>query len=239
MASLLAGVAATSLADTPAFDRPGIAFSTTTIPRGGLAVELGTPDFVHDPNGGGSGTTYSLDTSLRTGLARNLELELAAPVYNQAGSSAGFGDTSLSLKAALPSSAAGFSWAMLGGVTFASGASEFSAGGTQYRLAASLQQQLGDRHSAGFYVALDAAPGVHGYTLSPNLNLIASPTVSGYLEAAYSHATQGPDTSVAGAGVAWMVRPTVQLDLSFDVGLTSASPQLQGGFGVSVYLDGL
>lgn len=236
---MLAGAAATSLADTPAFDRPGIAFSTTTIPRGGLAVELGMPDFVHDADGGGSGTAYRLDTNLRTGLARDLELELAAPVYNQAGSSTGFGDTSLSLKAALPSSAAGFSWALLGGVTFASGASEFSGGGTQYRVAASLQQQLGDTRSAGFYVELDDAPGVHGFTLSPNLDFTASPTVSGYLEAAWSHASQGPDTSIAGAGIAWMARPNVQLDLSFDVGLTSASPQLQGGFGVSVYLDGL
>jgi hypothetical protein len=33
-----------------------------------------------------------------------------------------------------------------------------------------------------------------------------------------------------------MVTPIVQLDLSFDLGLTNESPKLQGGFGVSVYL---
>ena len=37
---------------SPAFDRPGIAFSTTTLPAGSFAWEQGLPDFEHSSGGG-------------------------------------------------------------------------------------------------------------------------------------------------------------------------------------------
>ena len=40
---------------------------------------------------------------------------------------------------------------------------------------------------------------------------------------------------VAGGGVTWMVAPTVQLDLSANVGLTTDSTDLQAGFGISMF----
>ena len=236
--------ATTALADTPAFDRPGIAFSTSTIPRGSLAIELGVPDFLHDSGGGSTSTTYRFDTNFRTGLSQAVELELAAPIYNydhthdgqRSDFATGFGDTTLSLKATLPARSQEFTWALLASVTFVSGAKAFTGGSTQYQLATSMVEQLDDTCAAGLYVQLNDQAGSSGYTLSPSLGFIASPTLSGYFEAAYSHASHSPDTSVAGAGLAWMVTPVVQLDLSLDVGLTRASPQLQGGFGVSVYV---
>lgn len=238
---LTAGVA---VADTPAFDRPGIAFSTSTIPRGSLAIELGVPDFVHDTSGGSTSTTWRLDTNFRTGLSRAIELELAEPVFNydhtdygqRSTSATGFGDTTLSLKAALPSRSPGFSWATLASATFVDGAKAFTNGSTQYQIAISMTERLDDTYTAGFYVLLNDAAGSSGYTLSPNFNFTAGPTVSGYFEAAYSHESHSPDTGLAGAGLAWMVTPIMQLDLSFDVGLTHDSPKLQGGLGFSVYV---
>ena len=97
-------------------------------------------------------------------------------------------------------------------------------------------EQLNATCAAGFYIQLNDSADSSGYTLSPNLNFALSSTVSGYFEAAYGHASHRPDTGVAGAGLAWMVTPIVQLDLSFDAGLTRESPRLQGGFGVSVYV---
>jgi hypothetical protein len=240
----LAGAVARVPAETPDFDRPGIAFSTTTVPRGGLAIELGVPGFVYDASRGSKSTDYRLDTNFRAGLGPVVEIELATPVYNydrtdtgqQSASVTGVGDSSLSLKAALPSSFRRFSWALLAGATFASGAKAISDGTTQYRLATSLQERLDDTYAAGLYLQLDDAAGASGYTLSPNLGFAVAAGFYGYVEAAYSHASHNPDTSVAGAGMAWLVKPTVQLDLSFDIGLTSASPKIQGGFGVSVYL---
>ncbi|REM99491.1 transporter, partial [Mycobacterium tuberculosis] len=46
-----------------------------------------------------------------------------------------------------------------------------------------------------------------------------------------------PSTEIAGAGITWMVMPTVQLDASFDVGLDDDSPDMQAGLGVSVYFQ--
>ena len=43
MAALLAGMGSAQ-ADTPAFDRPGIAFSVTTLPAGTVSWEQGLPD---------------------------------------------------------------------------------------------------------------------------------------------------------------------------------------------------
>ncbi len=117
-------------ADAPAFDRPGIAFSTATIPPGSFALEFGIPDFVHASGSGSQSTLYSLDTNLRAGLGQNVELQLATPLLDyqrthDAGvsdSASGVGDSTLSVKVALPSKAQRFSWAALAGVTFATGA---------------------------------------------------------------------------------------------------------------------
>jgi hypothetical protein len=56
------------------------------------------------------------------------------------------------------------------------------------------------------------------------------------VELGYFHVPGRPDSTVAGGGLAWMVTPTVQLDLSVDVGVTAHAPDAQGGFGVSKFL---
>jgi hypothetical protein len=62
-------------------------------------------------------------------------------------------------------------------------------------------------------------------------------TVSAFLEAGFTHTKGEPSTSVAGAGITWMVAQRVQLDASFDLGLDSNSPDLQAGLGVSFYFE--
>ena len=240
----LLAAAGNALADTPAFDRPGIAFSTSTIPRGSFAIELGLPDFQHASEAGSSSTLYSLDTNIRAGLGENIELQLATPIFNylktkNAGvsdSATGLGDSSLSLKAALPSASQNFSWAGLAGVTFASGEDPFTAGKPQYRLATAMSLKLNDTYSTGFYINLNHFDGKTAYTLSPNFNFALSDSLGAYVEAGYSHVAQSPNTAVAGGGLAWMVTPTVQLDFSIDFGLTRHSPDFLGGFGVSFFV---
>lgn len=236
-------IAGHTAADTPAFDRPGISISTSTIPQDSFAVELGTPDFVGSSASGNKGTLYSLDSNVRVGLGGKLEAQIAAPLYvNQSsqeeGSTnkvTGFGDASFSLKTALPCSSEKLSWSALAGITFATGNSAFTAGHPQYRLASALGYKLDEAHSAGFYVNANYLEGHLGYTLSPNLNFGMNDTVSAFLEAGYTHAPQSADSTVAGGGFAWMVAPTVQLDMSVDFGVTRSSPDLQGGIGVSMY----
>ena len=240
----LLAFAGQALADTPAFDRPGIAFSTSTIPRGGLAIELGVPDVLHESGAGTNSTLYRLDTNIRAGLAQNVDLELATPIFNYqqtkatgaSNSTSGLGDSSLSLKAVLPSTNEKFSWAGLAGVTLATGAKSFTEAEPLYTLATSMSLNLDSTYSAGFYINVNYFDGRTGGTLSPNLNVTLGESLSVYVQAGYTHFPQSPDTTIAGTGLAWMATPTVQLDLSVDVGLTRNSPDFQGGIGVSFYI---
>lgn len=240
----LLAFAGRALADTPAFDRPGIAFSTSTIPRGAFAVELGVPDFVQESDAGGKSTLYRLDTNIRAGLGQNVDLELATPIFNYqdtkavgaSDSASGLGDSSLSLKAVLPSTIETFSWAALAGVTLATGANPFTEAKPQYTLATSMSLKLDRTYSAGLYINVIYFDGRTGYTLSPNLNVTLGDRLSTYVQAGYTHFPQRPDTTIAGTGLAWMVASTVQLDLSVDIGLTGDSPDFQGGIGVSFFI---
>lgn len=234
-----------ALADTPAFDRPGIAFSTSTIPRGSFSYELGLPDFQHASDGESKSTLYSLDTNIRAGLGAGVEVQLATPVVNylktkEAGVSdsvSGLGDSSLSLKLAPPSSAQDFSWAALGGVTFATGEESFSVGNPLYRLATAMNLKLNDTYTGGLYLNLTRSDGKTGYTLSTNLNFALTNSVGAYVEAGFSHVDQSPNTTVVGGGLTWMMTPIVQLDFSMDFGVNNHSPDFLGGFGVSIFIN--
>jgi len=109
--------------------------------------------------------------------------------------------------------------------------------GRQYALAASVEQALTDRWSLGLFAEHQRGAGQRTTTWAPSLSLQATPTVSTYLEAGFFDVSDAPDQTLAGAGLSWQVRPGVQLDISFDVGLDDDSPDLQMASGLSVYLD--
>lgn len=67
--------------DAPGFDRPGIAFGTDTLSRGGIAWEQGLPDASWDDSEGVRTRTWVADTLLRFGLAETVELQLGADSY--------------------------------------------------------------------------------------------------------------------------------------------------------------
>jgi hypothetical protein len=241
---VLLAAAGPAAADTPAFDRPGIAFSPSVLPPGGFSVELGVPEFVHSTDGTDT-TVYTFDTNLRAGLAHNIELQLATPLYNYqqmregdfSSHVTGIGDSALSVKVALPSAMPRFSWAALAGVTFPTGAAPFTNGHAQYRLATASGYQFDDTWTAGFYVNLNYASSRLAYRLSPNLDFALGGHLSGYLEAAYDHAPDTPDASIAGGGLAWMVASAIQLDASTDFGVSRHAPRVQGGLGISFYFN--
>ncbi|HEY2808791.1 MAG TPA: transporter [Steroidobacteraceae bacterium] len=230
--------------DAPAFDRPGIAFATATIPPGSFSLEFGVPDFVHSADAGTDSTLYTLSTNLRAGLGQNFELQLATPLVDYqrtreggvSESATGLGDSTLSVKFALPSGAQRFSWAALAGVTFATGEQPFTGRKPQYRLATALSWDLDETYYAGFYVNLNYFDHGTGYTLSPNLGFVLRHNLTGYVEAGYFHVPGTPDGTVAGGGLAFLVTPSVQLDLSVHVGVSAHAPDVQGGFGVSFFI---
>ena len=151
MAAMMAG-AGNAQADTPAFDRPGIAFSVTTLPAGTVSWEQGLPDLSRDRAEGVTRTEYSAGSLLRVGLAGNLELQVGHAAFNAlrvSGSEAslrthGAGDTSVALKLALPALADKLEWALLGSTTLATGNSAFTAGDTAYALGVTLDELCRD-----------------------------------------------------------------------------------------------
>lgn len=234
---------AIALAETPAFDRPGIAFSTTTLPAASVAWEQGLPDFEHVSGGGDRATLYSANTTVRIGLGERVELQLGSALYNQldlrsGGVSTrerGFGDSSVAVKAVLPALPNGISWAVLGAVSFPSGERPFRADEPQYDLGTTLSVDLNDRVSAAVYVNATHDDGDLNWTLSPTLGFALNDTVGLFIEAGAFLNDSGPDSYVAGGGATWMLTPILQLDASANFGLNDDSPDVSGGIGFSVF----
>lgn len=232
-------------ADTPAFDRPGIAVTTTTVPAGGIAWEQGLPDFVRDSRDGVDLRSDAANTNLRFGLGDTFELRLFGSPWNYQriatpqgrNSSKGYGDTGLGFKWAGPSTSKTFSWALLATASFATGEDDFSAGSTAYDIATSLGWALNDSVSATLYADIGHQDGSNSYTISPSLGFALSRRWAAFVEAGFTHAKGSPDNAVAGGGFTWMASERVQLDLSADFGVNAATPDVQGGFGVSIYFD--
>ena len=232
-------------ADAPAFDRPGIAFSTGTLPARSVAWEQGLPDFEHDSDRGVSSTLYTLDSRLRVGISDSIEVQLGASLFNEmqihaAGNTDradGRSDLSFAVKVALPSSSEGFSWATLAAVTDSSGANNFTNGAATYDLGVALGFAISDNVSTELYVNAERSDGDNSVDVSPNLNIAISQTVSAFVEAGATYSGHGLDQAVAGGGFTMMVTPAVQLDLSADFGLTSRSPDVLAGFGVSIFFQ--
>lgn len=230
---------------TPAFDRPGIAFSVTTLPAGSAAWEQGLPDLSRDRADGITQSTYSANSLLRIGLADRLELQLGHAAFNlqrnrgggQSRREHGAGDTSLALKATLPALGDNLEWALLGSATLATGNAAFSAGDTAYALGATVEWSLDERRALAFYANAQTLDGETTLSFSPSYSVALNDAVSVFAEAGVTRSRHTADDVVAGGGVTWLVAPRVQLDLSANVGLTSASTDLQAGFGLSVFFE--
>jgi len=230
-----------------AFDRPGIGFAASTLPRGGVALEAGLPSFSRDRDDAGVlSTQYSADITLRIGLAEHLELQAFTSPWNHlrvaprdapAERSSGAGDVGVGLKVALPLSSEKHAVALLATTTFATGSRDFSEGATQYALGASYEYDFNDRWTGALYANVTRGGSEDSVTWAPSVSFAATETVSTYLELGFTDTHGEPSTRIAGAGVTWMVKPRVQLDASFDVGLNDDSPDVQAGLGVSVYFE--
>ena len=161
-------------ADAPAFDRPGISFSTSVLPAGTFDWEQGLPDLERDHVDGVRSTIQSAGTNFRIGLGNELELQLSGSPWNRldqhdAVSSqhlSGAGDIRVSLKWAPPLAGKDWSLALLGGVSFDTGAAAFSNGQQVVSLGATVARDLGGDRSLAAYANVDHAAGADIWTLS-------------------------------------------------------------------------
>ncbi len=233
---------AVAYADAPPFDRPGIAFSPAVLAPGAFDWEQGLPDVQRDDVGNVSSTSYMADTTLRVGLAQNFEGQLTGSLWNRldvraAGAtsqSEGVGDTRLSLKWAPHFPIEHISFALLGGITFDTGASAFTNGRRIYSLGAVVGRDFGAGRSVTAYANVDRSGGRDTWTLSSTVGFPIRGNFGGFVEAGRILGN-GASSTLGGAGLTWLLHDRVQLDLYGRRGLTSSSPDQQGGFGVSVF----
>lgn len=237
-------VALPSTADTPAFDRPGIGFSVTTLPVRTFAWEQGLPDMTRERSGGVTETLYSADALFRAGLTDNLELQISHAPYNylraggrdQVQEIEGASGTGISLKYALPDLDKSLSWAVLGGSTIDTGDSPFSPEDTTHTLGTTLEWELRNGNSGSLYFNIDRTDGESAFTVSPAYNVTINECTGAYLELGYINFEEREEI-LGGGGITWMANDIVQLDIYADFGLNSDSTDVEAGLGFSVFID--
>lgn len=231
-----------AFADPPGFDRPGIAFSPSVLPAGSFDWEQGLPDAQFASTGALHTRQYSANSTFRFGLTPTLELQVAGAVWNRLDTTLagvrshaiGSGDPRIGLKWARPIAQSDLSVGVLAAVALRTGSDAFSAGHTITSLGTVLGRDLGGGRNAAAYVNVDHGAGANAWTGSANYGFPLRGDVAGYVEAGRV-AGAGNAITLAGGGVTWLVAGRLQFDAYALHGLTQASPDLQAGFGVSLF----
>ena len=233
---------AAALADAPAFDRPGFAFATSTLPPGSFDWEQGLPDLQRDSTAGVRSTIYSADTTLRFGVAPTLEVQVSGSPWNRievraAGTSSqtqGAGDSGFALKWAPALASKDLALAFLGAVTFDTGAAAFTNGRPVYSFGTTIGRDLGAGRTVTLYANVTRSGGANTWTIAPSLEFPLTEQIGGYVEVGRS-AGDGTSSTLAGGGLTWLLHDRVQFDVYARHGVTSSSPDLQAGFGICVF----
>jgi hypothetical protein len=223
---------AVALADAPAFDRPGFAFATSTLPPSSWDWEQGLPDLQRDSADGVRSTIYSADTTLRFGVMPTLEVQVSASPWNRLDVRAG--DSGFAVKWAPALANKELSLAFLGGVTFDTGAAAFANGRPSYSLGATIGRDLGAGRAITLYTNVNRSGGANTWTLAPAFGFPLTEQLAGYVEAGRI-AGGGVSSTLAGGGLTWLLHDRVQFDVYARHGVTSSSPDLQAGFGICVF----
>jgi hypothetical protein len=232
-------------------DRPGFLFSSLTVGRGVLQAELGIPAVTLNRAGGVDTRFTSLFGLVRYGLTPNLELRLDSPVYNETRVTAGglrsaergFGDLEVGAKwHLLDNQGARPSFALIPSVIVPVGEKDFSARRPVYQLNAMAEWNLKDGWGIGALAGYLNGPsggndryGQETFAASLGRSL-PSPKWSAYGEAVWvvTSLAGASDSSFLGGGVKYLAANDVQLDLSFDRGLSAGSPDWLFGLGLAV-----
>ena len=229
-------------ATAPPFDRPGIAFATSTLPVGSFDWEQGLPDVVHDNSAGIRTTLCSADTLLRYGITPTLELQLGGSFWNRLDTHDingdnrryGGGDTTIAAKWAPALKLDKVAIAFLGAVSLDTGASAFTNGRPIYSLGATVSRDLQDGRAIAMYLNASNNGGRTTWTVSPNISFPITPDIGAYVEAGHTIGGDAAGT-VAGGGMTWLLHDRVQFDIYELRGMGGHAPDLQAGAGISVF----
>ncbi|VTX56815.1 transporter [Acinetobacter ursingii] len=234
----------TFAADFP-FDRPGSGFGTGITPVGHLAWEQGLPTATYNETtvDGVKEKTVTLneDMLLRTGLTKDLELQLGwqGPAWYQTKRDGkkvhdnGLGDISIGLKKAIDLDDDRLSMAILAQALIATGNDEFTEHDDIYSLSSAVAYQYSDLLQTSITMKYEVQNSDWAVTAIPTIGYKITGKWSGYSEFVYRKAESQDYEYGLGTGVIYAINDRAQLDASVGVGLNGDDKNYKGGFGFS------
>ncbi|MBJ9983935.1 transporter [Acinetobacter sp. S40] len=242
---LAAGATVDTFAADFSFDRPGSGFGTGITPVGQLAWEQGLPSATYNETSveGVKEKTVTLneDMLLRTGLTKDLELQLGwqGPAWYQtkrAGKKIhdnGLGDITIGLKKAIDLDDDRLSMAILAQALIATGNDEFTEHDDIYSLSSAVAYQYSDLIETSITMKYEVQNSDWAVTAIPTIGYKLSGKWSGYSEFVYRKAESQDYEYGLGTGVIYAINDRAQLDASVGVGLNGNDKNYNGGFGFS------
>jgi hypothetical protein len=231
-------------------DRPGLLFSSYAVGAGTVQLEIGLPQWSLADDGDLDLRSASAPFVLRFGLSPAWELRLGGPLYTRTeirspggdATDGGFGDLELGAKWHLADGAgARPSFCLIPSVVLPVGEEGFSAEEPAYLLNAAAEWGLAGGWGLAAVAGVKRGETPDGetfaeWTLALGLGRsLSDPRWSAYGEAAVV-ANDLPGSGAAaylGGGLKWLASPDLQLDFSFDRGLTDDSADWLIGLGLS------
>ncbi len=251
LAAALAFAGPVAAQSTISTDRPGLTFNPAVVPAGAFQVEVGTPQLTRTSfQAGGfeaTGTLLNAPTQLRYGITPRLEARVFSTLYNDlsvesAGvdGTSGFGDVEVGLKYQILTAAPGGTpnLSVIPTVVLPTGEYGFTVGDPVVN--ANLAAGFALPNAFGVTVLAGATvPTADDSNVTANLAVLLgrsfTPALSAYVEAG-AFPTDGSTPLYGGAGLAYLVSNTVQLDAFFDAGLNDEAADLFAGVGISFRL---
>lgn len=240
-----AGFSMNTMAAEFSFDRPGTGFGTGITPVGQLAWEQGLPSVSYNEStveGEKQKTvTLNADMLLRTGLAKDLELQLGwqGPAWTKvkrAGQSVeedGLGDVSIGVKKAIDLDDDKLSMAILAEAILATGNDGFSNHDDIYSLSSAVAYAASDLITTSITMRYEAQNSNWAVTAVPTIEYKIADKWSGFSELVYRKAESEDYEYSLGSGVIYALNDRVQMDASMGVDLNGKDKSYQSGLGVS------
>jgi hypothetical protein len=235
-------------------DRPDFVESSDVVGRGGFQIETGL-SWERNKADGVKTRTVTTPTLLRIGVSDTLELRLESDGYTRSKTTdtatgttlheRGYADASIGLKWRMQEGneehgTPGIAW--LAHLDVDSGSRAFRGQGVRPSLRAVAEWELPQEFSVGVMpgVVVDKNPDGQRFVagiLAVTLGKSWTPKFRGFVELAgqqLASRKNGGSVVTFDTGVAYLVTDAVQVDVSVARGLTSFSPDIQCGVGVSI-----
>ena len=241
-----AGFSMNTMAAEFSFDRPGTGFGTGITPVGQLSWEQGLPSLSYSESKDENAikvknTTLNADMLLRTGLAKDLELQLGwqGPSWSKmktAGQSVeedGLGDVSIGVKKAINLDDDKLSMAILAEAILATGNDGFSSEDDIYSLSSAVAYAGTDLITTSITMRYEVQNSNWAVTAVPTIEYKIADKWSGFSELVYRKAESDDHEYALGSGVIYALNDRVQMDASVGVDLNGQDKSYQSGLGVS------